>query len=761
MITAASAPRIAEEWQLTAVGGLDVLLLAALTALAAGGVIWTWLTLDPKLPLRVRVELTALRAAALALGVALLLQPTLRLLEMKPIRPRLAILVDVSGSMRGGGAQSRLAEVRGLLEAAAPALERLASSTEIRWYAFAEDLSPAADVQSALATDTATRATDLGRALEKLASQARDEAWNAVLVIGDGADTAARRTAAGGSRDVKFAKKLGVPVNTVAITRAKRQRDLAIAAVKADPFAFARSDTPITVSLTSTGLAEKKMEVTLSQGGSVMQARTVELVGGAAETVFSVRPFRLGRNVLTVTTAIPPGDEIPENNTAHVAFEVLRDKVRVLHIAGRPSWDQRFLRDTLSAWPHIDLVSFYVLRTPFQSTTLGSDGMTLIPFPTADLFERHLDEFDILIFQDLDPAGIGVDRYLEKIAGYVRGGGGLALLGGAEAFGPSAMARPPFSEILPVAIPSTGRTATVDANAVRVALTEAGKRHPVTRLLEDEAQNVARWDSLERLDGMVRVAGVRDQGVVLAAPANDPGDRASAPLISVREAGDGRVVAIATDSLWRWRFSGPLLGGSADAYPDLWRRVVDWLSRDPRLDRLRVEVTPATPRPDEPISLRVELVDESFRAVPHAKLVADIGWSDATGVARSAQIPVSLDADGRFLREWRPVASGPHEVRVSAAGLPSAEASFLVASRDVELQHLEPDIGFLRGIAESTGGRFGVDAVDFDHLERADTPTREILSRKDSPLWSHPAAFLLLFAALLGEWLLRRRIGLN
>jgi len=761
MITAATAPGITEEWQLTAVGGLDVLLLAGVTALAIGGVIWTWLSIDPKLPLRVRVGVTALRAAALALGLALLLQPTLRLLEMKPIPPQLAVLVDVSQSMKGGGAQSRLGEVRSLLDAAAPALERTSSSAALRWYAFAEHLTEAADYPSALAKDAGARATDLASALEKLAAQSREDSLSAVLVISDGADTATRRSAAGGARDTEFAKKIGVPVSTVAVTRSKRQRDLAIAEVKADAFAFARSDTPITVSLASTGLAEKKVAVSLSQEGSLVQQRTVELVGGAAETVFLVKPTHLGRNVLTVTTAIPPGDEIPQNNAAHVTFEVLRDKVRILHIAGRPSWDQRFLRDTLSAWPQIDLVSFYVLRTPFQSTTLGSDGMTLIPFPTAELFENHLEEFDVLIFQDLNPADIGVDRYLEKIAGYVRDGGGFALLGGENTFAPSAMARPPFSEILPISLPTTGGAALIDASSVRAALTEAGRRHPVMRLVDDEAQNAALWDSLERLDGMVRVPGVAEHGVVLAASANDRGSGAAAPLVSVREAGGGRVVAIATDSLWRWRFSGPMLGGPADAYPRFWTQVIDWLTRDPRLDRLKVEVAPPTPRPDEPISMRVELADESFRPVPHAKLVAEIGWSDATGVARSAQIPVNLDGEGRFRREWRPTDSGPHTVRVSAAGVPTAEAHFLVSSRDAELQHLEPDAGFLRAIAESTGGTFTVDAVDFSRVARADAPTREILARKDSPLWSHPIAFLLLFGALLGEWSLRRRAGLN
>jgi uncharacterized membrane protein len=758
----AAVPRVSEEWQLTAVGGFAELVIALFAALAVAAVVWTWLALDPKMPLRARVGITALRAAALTLAVVFLLQPTLRLLRMQPVPPRIAVLIDVSDSMGRGGEHSRLKEVSRLLEGAAPALKRLAGAREVSWFAFAEQLSPATSWRSAVDKPSGTHGTDLRRALEQLAAHNRIEPLGAVLVIGDGADTSASRASANGSRDAAFARELGIPINTVAITRSRRQRDLAVSRVKADSFAFARSDTPISVSLSSFGIDEKRVDVSLSQGGSLIQQRAVDLVGGAAETTFLVKPMRLGLNVFTVTTAIPPGDEIPENNTAHVAFEVMRDKVRVLHVAGRPSWDQRFLRDALSARPQIDLVSFYVLRTPFQSTSLGSDGLTLIPFPTAELFENHLDEFDVLIFQDLGIADVGLDRYLEGIARFVKTGGGLVLLGAETGFAPSAMSRPPFSEILPIVMPDvTGAPAVAEATPLRVALTEAGKRHPMTRLVNDEAQNAALWDSLERLDGMIRVPGVTEDGVVLAVPSGERAEGPSAPLVSVREVGEGRTVAITTDSTWRWRFCGPLLGGAAEAYPNLWRNVIDWVTRDPRLNRLKVDVSPPSPQPDEPVTITVELVDASFQPVPHASLNAEIRWADASGVARSAPLPFNLDGEGRYRKVWRPRESGPHAIRVTARGVAPAEAKFLVASRNVELQQVEPDAAFLRAVAEQSGGRYDADAIDFGALSLADVPTRKLLTRRDSPLWNHPVAYLLLVGALLAEWFVRRRKGLN
>lgn len=756
------APRASDEWQLTAVGGFDELVIALFAALAVAALVWTWLALDPRLPLRVRAGIAALRAASLGLAVAFLLQPTLRLLRMQPVSPRIAVLIDVSDSMARGGEHSRLSGVAKLLEGAEPALSRLGGSREISWFGFAEQLIPAADWRSAIGKSTGTGGTDLRRALEQLAARQRGEPLGAILVVGDGADTGAPRGSAKGARDASFAKEAGVPVNTVAVTRSKRQRDLAVTRVRADSFAFARSETPISVSLSSFGIDEKRVEVSLSQSGSLIQRRAVDLVGGAGEATFAVKPVRLGLNVYTVTTAIPPGDEIPENNTAHVAFEVMRDKVRVLHVAGRPSWDQRFLRDTLGARPQVDLVSFYVLRTPFQSTSLGTDGLALIPFPTAALFENHLEEFDVVVFQDLALADVGLDRYLDGLARFVRAGGGLVLVGAENGFAPSAMSRPPFSEILPIVMPDAALPpAVADATPLRAALTDAGRRHPMMRLVDDEERNAALWDSLERLDGMIRVPGLTEDGVVLAVPHGERAEGSSPPLVAVREAGEGRTVVVTTDSTWRWRFSGPLLGGPAEAYPNLWRNIVDWLTRDPRLNRLKVDVSPKAPRPDEPVTLAVELVDASFRPVPHASVAAEIRWSDSAGVARSELLSLGLDGEGRYRKVWRPPESGPHSVRVSAPGAAPAEARFLVASRNLELQQMEPDPAFLRAVAEQSGGRHGVDAVDFDGLALSDAPTRKLLARSDSPLWNHPLAYLLLAGALFAEWLLRRRRGLN
>ena len=113
---------------------------------------------------------------------------------------------------------------------------------------------------------------------------------------------------------------------------------------------------------------------------------------------------------------------------------VIRDKIRVLQVAGQPSWDVRALRQMLKSNPNVDLISFFILRTQESISLVPNDEMSLIPFPTRELFEQQLPSFDLIVLQDFEYVPYNIGDYLENIRSYVEGGGGLAMLGGAASF---------------------------------------------------------------------------------------------------------------------------------------------------------------------------------------------------------------------------------------------------------------------------------------------------------------------------------------
>jgi hypothetical protein len=417
----------------------------------------------------------------------------------------------------------------------------------------------------------------------------------------------------------------------------------------------------------------------------------------------------------------------------------------------------------LKAWPKVELVSFYVLRTAFQSTAQGSDGMALIPFPTQELFEKHLDEFDVVILQEFDPGAVEVDRYLDRIAEFVNHGGALVLIGGAEGLDAAKLPSKDFKATLPMELLGAAASGvrSYDASPFRPRLAEAGINHPLTRLESARARNEETYRSLARLDGIGRVAALAEGAFSLLEHPSLQAADGPAPLLAVRDVGRGRSMAVATDSLWRWGFTGPMTGGPPDVYARLWRQSISWLTRAPELDRLRVDVDPPSVGVGQPTTFTMELLDEVYRPMPGMRLDCVVSRQTADGTETEERFEVLLDEDGRYQREWTPAEEGPHALEVIAASGQKAIARFLAATERVELAHLEPRPELLEELARRTGGHFEEGVFAPETWELGVGSARRVETQTELTLWDHPLALVLFVALLVGEWLLRRRLGLT
>ncbi len=131
---------------------------------------------------------------------------------------------------------------------------------------------------------------------------------------------------------------------------------------------------------------------------------------------------------------------------------MVRDKIRVLMISGNPSMNYRFMRTALKNDPSIDLLSFVILRTPTDILNVPLQEQSLIPFPVETLFTKELNNFDLLIFDNLAFPPLHHSNYLENIREFVRGGGGFAMIGGPNLLDGGRYARTPLEEILPIRV---------------------------------------------------------------------------------------------------------------------------------------------------------------------------------------------------------------------------------------------------------------------------------------------------------------------
>jgi hypothetical protein len=289
-------------------------------------------------------------------------------------------------------------------------------------------------------------------------------------------------------------------------------------------------------------------------------------------TVRVPMPFpHAGQNIVEIELAGVPGELTLANNRIVVAAEGVRENLRVLLVSGEPHAGERTWRNLLKSDASVDLVHFTILRPPEKQ---GSDGvpihqLSLIQFPTRELFSQKINEFDLIIFDRYQHRGILQLLYYDNIARYVsEHGGALLIAAGDDYAGPMSLVRTPLSPVLP-ALP-TGR---VLEQPFKAKITDVGTRHPVTRGLPGGDGPVPTWGR------WFRQVDVRpDRGRIVMSGAEDK------PLLVLDRKGKGRVGLLTSDHAWLWAHGYD--GGGP--HTDLLRRLSHWLMKEPDLEEERL-----------------------------------------------------------------------------------------------------------------------------------------------------------------------------
>jgi uncharacterized membrane protein len=752
-------------WRLTALSPLPTWALTLLGVAAIAAVALAWRGLRGETRPGRRAALLVLRAVSAVLAVFLLAEPAIELLQTARVRNRFAVLVDASRSMGfpiEADGPTRAATAASFLADHRRELERLSDRVDLEWYAFGEDVAPTDAAEAARGIPPRAGKTDLLQALRSVASGAGGSTRKlaGVLVVSDGADNV--RLAEGLLPEARAeVKALGVPVNAVAVGRSSPQ-DLAIERVAVDEFAFVRSTVTVEATLRARGFSGETVQVVLRREGAVVASTTVKLERGKDRyTVpLSFAPDRTGTFVFTVATPVLPGEAVTENNSRSFVLRVIRDRVRVLLVAGRPSWDVRFLRGLLKQDPNVDLVSFFILRTNADDPGPQQE-LSLIPFPVAEIFGDQLRTFDAVVFVNFAYApyrGLEIERFLPNLRDYVRKGGGLAMVGGEQSFGDAGYGSTPLGEVLPVA-PIDG-THMVDVDA-RPQPTKEGLRHPLTSLVPGDAQNLAAWASLPPITAvnLTRALGPGEgAAVLLEAPGVLVLGR-PAPIVAVREVGAGRTLAVTTDASWRWGFLAAESGQGNRAYQRFWSSALRWLVRDPALAPVQVEPDAPAVEPGAPVGLSVSVRSPDWGPGAGRKVDAELVDEAGRSVARGQAV---AGPDGNARLELTPPGPGAYKIVAKADGREGEAATAAVAVRGAGPEDADaaPRPELLSAIAEATGGAFEtLPGGSLPRLALADPEVVEIGRRKAVPIWDRAWFLAALALTLAGEWILRRRWG--
>lgn len=274
-----------------------------------------------------------------------------------------------------------------------------------------------------------------------------------------------------------------------------------------------------------------------------------------------------GRNVIQFSLPEAEGELTDRNNTALIQMNGVRDRLRVLLVSGEPHPGGRTWRNLLKSDSSVDLVHFTILRPPEKQDGVPVNELSLIAFPTRELFMEKIDDFDLIIFDRYKRRGILPSLYLENIGNYVRNGGAVLVAAGPDFASADSIFRSPLASVLP-ATP----TARVLETPFTPQITDLGARHPVTADLPGDG-DWGRW--LRQIDVAEPQGNVVMEGVD------------GRPLLVLNRVEEGRVALLASDQAWLW--SRGYEGGGPQL--ELLRRLAHWMMKEPELEEEALTAT--------------------------------------------------------------------------------------------------------------------------------------------------------------------------
>jgi hypothetical protein len=583
-----------------------------------------------------RIRGVWLRLLASALIVLALTNPVLQREEREPLPGVVALVVDESASQKLG---QRTAQTQ---QAVTALKDRLAAlgGFEVREVHAADQ--PDGD------------GTVLFSELTRLVDDVPPEQMAGAIFVTDGivADVPADAASLG----------FRAPLHAL-ITGAEDEKDRRVVLDRAPRFAILDEPQSLTYRVLDTDLAAgAPVTVRLRIDGTEVASDQVSV--GDAHTI-DLPLEHAGRTIVELEVEAADGELALENNVAVAEIDVVREHLRVLLVSGEPHAGERTWRNVLKSDAAVDLVHFTILRPPEKQDGTPINELSLIAFPTRELFEEKIDQFDLIIFDRYQSRGVLPIVYYDNLARYVREGGAVLVAAGPDYASNGSLYRTPLGPVLP-AVP----TGEIIEEPYRATISQVGARHPVTRDLPGGTSDPPGWSQWFRLVEADAIAG----DITMTGP----GDR---PLLVLAREAEGRVAMLLSDHAWLWARGYD--GGGPHAA--LLRRLLHWLMREPELE-------------EEALTAHSEGRNLVVERQTLAETPPEVRVTSPTGEAE----PITLAEAEPGL--WRGV------VEDAPLGLHRAEDGELTAlahigpANPAEFQDVISTTERLRPIAEATGG---------------------------------------------------------
>jgi uncharacterized membrane protein len=689
-----------------------------------------------------RLALLALRLIFLALVGWCLLLPMARRVASDAVRPHFVVALDTSASMARRpalpGTPTRWAAASRLL--AQGWVRRLQSDCVVDVFAFNTRVEPPLSPSAVSRLKPDGRGTHLRDSLRGILDRFRGQDLAGLVLLSDGADTRELD-------DAWAASRWPCPIYTVRLEPPGSmaiEPDVRIDTVNTPRRAVAGWDTKLTATVAGQGADAAPCRVDLLENGRLIDSAPAPLdaSGDSREVSFRLVHPEVGSTVYTVAIPPLPGETRTNDNAYSVTVQTVDARNRVLYAETVPRWESKYLNRELLANRNITPASF--VRGPDgRFLAYGERGEA-----SLDMTATQLARYKIVILGDLDAGTLGEARAAALVK-FVEDGGSLVLLGGPAAWRDQGFAATALERLLPCR--RAWETPAAEG-LFPVSLTDEGRAHGI--FAGDAKVGADLPPVLSVFPGARPTPGAS----VLAAAQTPEGRQ---PLIVAHPYGQGKVLAVLTDSLWRWQ----LAPGQTRPYARFWSQALEWLSpAATELDRYELDCFADTAQLTlgEAITLKARV---SGRAPPGAE------WAAVCTVETPDNRPLPLDMKRQEVEsagartpgavaDFTPRAAGLHRAiaraDIGGARYESAPFTFFVKSVTPEDTPRPINERLLRALAENSGGRFcEPDELD-PAISRLEIQGREEQRVLYASLWQRLPLLACLMALLGLEWILRK-----
>lgn len=764
-----------------------------------------------------RIALGTLRALLILLLALLISGPRLIKSNETEEKDWVLVLVDRSASlsiadagMQAGKREPREQQLREILESAKPTFRNLAAQRVLVWLGFdstAYDLPLDKQTGEPTLAEPVGRRTDIGRAIDGALKRSASRPISGVVLISDGRSVEDVPRAV-----IRRLEQEKIPVFPVALGSSSAVADVSVRRSDAPRYAFVSDVVPVDIEIARAGAEltpgqRTVVELIDSATGTVLDSREVRWGEAPAaagsdqpeqtqRVTLTTRPSAAGGQKWTVRVRPPAGetaDFVESNNASDLSIELVDRPLRIAYFDGYPRWEYRYLKELLrreqSATAAIMLLASG--KRYIQEGTVILDALPRSPEEWAN--------YDVIVLGDLWP-GIFTPEQIGQIRDRVSiGGAGLIWIGG-EGSTPGAWKGTLLSELLPFVIPEGGTIGgsglpTMDG-PVTVAPTPGAERLGIMRLLDTPVDGswypnalkdpAAGWSQLywmQRIDASI----LKPTAEVLATATPVNGRDGPSPAVLSMRYGAGRVLYVATDEIWRWRY------GRGELYPErFWIQLVRLLGRESIVRSGRPAILEASPERatmEQPVRVQVTLIDQALvDALPptiRVSVTKEVGLggpvseneptleltlTPEAAASEAPSVAMRKITPRVFSGTWIPGEPGRYRVTTTDPLLASAAAGSAkddltakveVWQADDEMRRPQADHPALAKLAEQTGGQV-LTKNDLANLPRLlPNRTLKLAGEPDiHTLWDTPLALILLLVLLTAEWIGRRLMRL-